>query len=252
MSQGSRKQNNTQNSKKGGSRSRSAPAKKKNRNTAQTKEGRDASTNTAMYALAIMVLMTVIIILINYLFDAGKVTKSKRSISDEVISLDFLKDKKTDTSDDDISEKEKTEEKSVAERPIRIYLIRFNDKTEHVSLIPVKRRIQTDFPLRDAMHELIKGPTQSEKKRGMLSAVPPDLKIKSIRCKDGIATIDFNEIIEEGANGSILLHRIDQIVFTATQFNTVDRVRITINGKYKKFIGSDGLSIGGSLYRRRL
>jgi spore germination protein GerM len=252
MSQGSRKQNSTQNRKKGGSRSRTAPAKKKSRNTTQTKKGRDTSTNTAMYALAIMVLMTVIIILINYLFDAGRITKRKENTSDKVISLDFLKDKKTVTADADKSEKEKAEEKSVSEQPVRIYLIHFNDKTEHVSLIPVKRNIQTDFPLRDAMHELIKGPTESEKKRGILSAVPADLKIKSIRCKDGIATIDFNETIEEGANGSILLHRIDQIVFTATQFNTINGIRITINGKNKKFIGSDGLSIGGSLYRRRL
>ncbi len=252
MSQGSRKQNNTQNSKKGGSRSRSAPAKKKNRNTAQTKEGRDASTNMAMYALAIMVLMTVIIILINYLFDAGRGAKNKQNTSDKVISLDFRTDKKTDTADADKPEEKKVEEKPVSEQPVKIYLIRFNDKTEHASLIPVKRTIQTDFPLRDAMQELIKGPTQSEKKRGILSAVPANLRIKSIRCKNGIATIDFNETIEEGANGTILLHRIDQIVFTATQFDTVNGVRITINGQNRKFIGSDGLSISGSLYRRRL
>ena len=85
----------------------------------------------------------------------------------------------------------------------------------------------------------------------MLTAVPHGLRVNGIRLKNGTAEIDFNGAIEQGAGGSVLINRIDQIVYTATQFPNVRSIVIKINGRPRQTLGMDGLSIGGPLHRRQ-
>ncbi len=138
-----------------------------------------------------------------------------------------------------------------AQRDVQIYLVSYNEKTEAVSLKPVRRTVSGASPLDAALHELLKGPSSSEKKKGMITAIPSGLRIRSVAMRDGIADIDFNERLEEGGAGNILLSRVDQIVYTATQFDSVKGVTIRVNGKKKKTLGADGLSVDGPLHRRR-
>jgi len=134
---------------------------------------------------------------------------------------------------------------------VKIYFVKLNEKTEKMLLTPVARKVARGEPLENTMRELIKGPTVAEKKKGLLTAVPPGLKVKSIRLKNGMAEIDFNGAIEQGAGGSVLINRIDQIVYTATQFRDVRSIVIKINGRPRQTLGTDGLSIGGPLHRRQ-
>ena len=237
--------------------SRSAASGRKR--SSQSAKSKGVSEKTPMYALAIMALLTVVILLVNQLLNKGRGIENRQIISaNETDSSEDLKNwglgerKKDAAIEPDRKYDIPKDAKLLSESLVKIYLIRFNDKTEKISLTPVMRRVHSEFPLREALNALIKGPTERERGRGLLSAVPRNLRIWDIQTRDRMAVINFNSAIEEDANGSILLNRIDQIVFTATQFKTVDSVQIKINGKGKKFLGSDGLSIGGSLYRRRM
>ena len=161
------------------------------------------------------------------------------------------KDLKSDS--EDIPRKDTS--KTIKERPvteeIKVYFMQYNEKTEKMHLSSVGRSVDKKSLLQNTMKELIKGPTPSERKRGMLSAMPSDLKLNGARIRNKTAELDFNSAIERGASGSVLLNRIDQIVYTATQFPTVQNVVIKINGKRQESLGSDGLSIGGPLHRRQ-
>ena len=126
-----------------------------------------------------------------------------------------------------------------------------DEKTEKMSLIPMKRRVSSDTPIRGALNELLKGPSKNEEGRGLLTAMPENLRIRDIKIEKKTAVVDFNDAIEENANGNILLMRVDQIVYTATQFKNIDSVLIKINGKRRSFLGGDGLSIGGPITRRK-
>ena len=90
--------------------------------------------------------------------------------------------------------------------------------------------------------EKLNGIASSLESTGKITILSEDIKGKT-------AEIDFNGVIEEGAAGDILLKRIQQIVNTATQFETVDSIIIKINGQRRKTIGGDGYSIGGPLRR---
>ncbi len=231
------------------------------------------------YVLIIMGLVTAIALMVNRYGvrnDADRGGIQKKPVSTGIESTDRkderdVKDEKRKPAEK-IEKKEKTEKaektekgekaektnlkekKEAAEKPagdeVKVYFVKLNEKSEKMYLAPVARNVPRGGLLENTMKELIKGPTQSEKKKGHLTAVPAGLRVNSIRIRNGSAEIDFNSAIEQGASGSILINRIDQIVYTATQFPNVKSVIIKINGKQKQTLGTDGLSIGGPLHRR--
>ena len=133
---------------------------------------------------------------------------------------------------------------------MKVYFIRMDERTEKIYLAPVSRKVDEPKKVEAALTQLIKGLSGSEKRRGYLSAVPANLKVRRVRVRNGIAEIDFNAAIGYGA-GNILVSRLDQIVYTATQFKEVRAVQVTINGRRHSVLGSDGLSIGSPLHRRK-
>ncbi len=137
------------------------------------------------------------------------------------------------------------------EENVKIYFVALNEKTDKLYLAPVSRKVVRQPLLENTLRELVKGPTAAEKRKGLLTAIPVELKINSVKVRNKTAEIDFNGAIEHGAAGSILLNRLDQIVYTATQFSGVGSVIIKINGKTRQTLGADGLSISGPLHRRQ-
>jgi spore germination protein GerM len=258
----------------GGSRKKST-AKKTNSKSTKTKSVRTPSgsrskktvkTNTdktPIYALAIMALMTVIIIMLINNYRAGKNFENtgtddkkefiaKKDIEGKKIKKEIIEKDNKEITKENKNSKEKivTERKDPERGEFLIYLVRFNEDNNKMSLLPVKRNIKAESPLKSTLNELIKGPNKIEKKKGLLTAIPDDLRIRNVQVVGRNAVLDFNDAIETNANGEILLTRIDQLVYTATQFEGIDSVIIKVNGKQKKFLGGDGLSVSGPIGRR--
>jgi len=147
------------------------------------------------------------------------------------------------------TEKEKIKEKDVSLVQVKIYFLVYNEKADRIELHPVLRQVNARTPVKAALEELIKGPSKPEEKKGYVSAIPSTLKVIDVSIINNIAFINFTGALEEGAAGNIMLNRIDQIVYTATQFENVDGIHILINGQRKRFLGPDGISIAGPLKR---
>lgn len=238
---------------------KAAPKKKKTvKKTAQ--KGR--IDRTPVYVLLIMVLLTAVVLLVNhYVFDTGvkKTPAYKTDIrgNGKTAADKQAPERKADVIPEEkiISEKVPAGKTSLEKTAVdfadyNIYLVKFNKIDESMSLFPVKRRVSAKSPLAETLNELIRGPSRSEKKRGLLTAVPEDLKIRSLSVTGRNAVLDLNDSIEENANGQILLTRIDQLVYTVTQFEGIDGVIIKVNGKERKFLGGEGLSVSGPIRRR--
>ncbi len=228
------------------------------------KTAKEQSTDrTPFYIILIMILLTAVVLLVNnYVFnsDNKKIVGPKAGVQDR--DRKIATDKpgirgKTDNSSENMRDREAdVREKKVPDKELvpfteyNIFLVKFDKRDESMSLMPVKRRVSAQSPLSETLNELIRGPNQSERKKGLLTAVPEDLKIRSISVNGRNAVLDFNGSIEENADGQILLTRIDQLVYTATQFEGIDGVIIKVNGKQKKFLGGEGLSVSGPIRRR--
>ena len=245
----------------------------KKRNTSKTKPSgkgtkisaaqRNSGGNAPFYVLVIIILITIIVLLLNKFYEKGNFTIPK--IIKDIGKTETMKDKpdpskekkpdskpveeikKAEEKTDQIEENKNEAKADSAEKEVSVYFLKLNEKTEKIYLSPVKRKVSDRQFLSITLEQLIKGPTKNEEGRGFITAIPAHLKIRNIDIKGKTAEIDFNGVIEEGAAGDILLKRLEQIIHTATQFDSVDSIIIKINGQRRKTIGSDGYSISGPL-----
>ncbi|HOO72884.1 MAG TPA: GerMN domain-containing protein [Spirochaetota bacterium] len=201
--------------------------------------------------LTIMALATAIVVMANRFYSSKPVIKKSaveeaRHEEPQIKPLPVVKEEPKIVPAD-----KKPEDKAVREASVKIYFIRLDEKTEKFYLASVARKVRGNSMLKDTLDELIKGPSTAEERKGYLSAVPETLKIRKVSVSNRTALVDFNSAIETGAAGNVLIHRIDQIVYTATQFDTVDSLVIMVDGKRKNSLGGDGLSISGPLHRKQ-
>lgn len=143
-----------------------------------------------------------------------------------------------------------TPKKAVQSR-IKIYLTKYDEKNDKIILKPVYRSLKnTESPLRTALNRLLSGPTDAEDNSGYSSSIPGGVKLLSLSIKNGVAYIDFNSQFEFGTGTKIMYSRVYQVVFTATQFSTVNKVQILLNGQKKTNFAGEGLDLSHSLSRR--
>ncbi len=227
-------------------RKKPAPGKTPGRKKTQQRSFRP------VYILTIMVLLTIIILMVNTLYFRGSNRSSGTLVKNEKSRRPVKAEKQEKKEEEKISEKNdgKNTGESIKKIKARIYFVRFNERSEKSYLTYIKRSIDSRKPVESALKELIRGLSPSEERRGLLTAVPENLKLRNVRMRDRTAELDFNGSLQWGATGNILLNRIDQIVYTATQFENVDSVIIKINGKTRRTLGGEGLSISGPLQRR--
>lgn len=102
---------------------------------------------------------------------------------------------------------------------------------------------------RAAVTALLAGPTQAEKNQGLATAVPANVKINSLNIKNKVAIIDLSSQFASGGGSLSMYLRLGQLVYTLTEFPTVDRVELKLDGKTVKALGGEGLLLNGPLSR---
>lgn len=97
----------------------------------------------------------------------------------------------------------------------------------------VERRIfKTQAVARAALVELLQGPTNNEGDEGYFTSLNEGVKIQKLTIENGVARVDFDELLEVGVGGSCRVAGIRaQITQTLKQFSTVKEVVISINGR---------------------
>ena len=112
---------------------------------------------------------------------------------------------------------------------------------------PVK---YTDAPLTSTLDALLAGPTPAEVNQGLMSLVAPEARLRRAQVKDGTAYLDFSEAFRFNSLGKEgLSAQLQQVVYSATEFSTVKRVQILLEGKTADYLGPEGLYIGKPLSR---
>jgi hypothetical protein len=92
-----------------------------------------------------------------------------------------------------------------------------------------------------AMEELLKGPNAQEKEVGMFSTVPANTLFLGIAVKDKVATVDLSKEYESGGGTLSMSLRLAQVVYTLTQFPTIEAVQFKLDGTPVEVFGGEGL-----------
>ena len=116
----------------------------------------------------------------------------------------------------------------------------------------IKRQVtKSDSPLTTAINLLLQGPdTTKSAERNCMSLIPAGTKLLSAKVSGGVAYLNFNEAFEINTYGvEGYIHQLEQIVFTATAFSTVNSVQFLIEGEKRDYLGSEGVLIASPLSR---
>jgi spore germination protein GerM len=135
-------------------------------------------------------------------------------------------------------------------RDSNLYFIRVTDDGK-IHPHQVARRISyTDSPMTQTIETLISGPTIEELNMGLLNLIPKGTELLSARVRNGTAYLNFNEAFRFNPMGvEGFLAQLQQIVFSSTEFDTVERVQILIDGSEREYLGGEGVYIGEPLSR---
>ena len=92
-----------------------------------------------------------------------------------------------------------------------------------------------------AMESLLEGPSDAEKAAGISSAIPADTTLLGVTVKDGIATVDLSAEYESGGGSLSMMMRLAQVVYTLTQFPTVQKVSFELDGQPVEVFSGEGI-----------
>jgi len=115
-------------------------------------------------------------------------------------------------------------------------------------LFPVRRSAQTVAVGRAALEELIAGPAAGDGER-VSSALPAGTRLLGLNIEDGLATVDLSAEFESGGGSLSMQMRLAQVVFTLTQFPTVDRVEFRLDGEPVDVFSGEGIVLDGPVDR---
>jgi germination protein M len=99
-----------------------------------------------------------------------------------------------------------------------------------------------------ALEALLAGPESGDGK--VTTAIPSGTRLLGLTVDEGIATVDLSSEYESGGGSSSVMMRLAQVVFTLTQFPTVDAVAFEIEGRPVDVFSSEGLVLDGPQERR--
>ncbi len=92
-----------------------------------------------------------------------------------------------------------------------------------------------------ALGELLGGPTSEEAGEDVTTAVPAGTRLLGLNIADGLATVDLSSEYESGGGSLSMFMRLAQVVYTLTQFPTVDRVTFHLDGKPVSVFSGEGI-----------
>lgn len=111
-------------------------------------------------------------------------------------------------------------------------------------LVPVLREIPaTQAVATAAMQALLDGPSPAElgARPAMYTAVPAGTRLLGLRIEDRIAIVNLSREFESGGGSMSIFGRLAQVVYTLTQFPTVDGVSFELDGTPVTVFSGEGV-----------
>lgn len=151
---------------------------------------------------------------------------------------------------DQVTEQKKEEPKPVAKSKVNLCFVNVDSDGKVIRRITTREIPKSNAPLTNSIKALLNGPESRDK--NCMSLIPAGTRLLGASVKNGIATLNFSEEFEfNGISADSYRAQLMQIVYTATEFSTVDSVQFLIEGQRKDYMGSEELQIWiGSPYSR--
>ncbi|MEX1173068.1 MAG: GerMN domain-containing protein, partial [Chloroflexota bacterium] len=112
-------------------------------------------------------------------------------------------------------------------------------------LVPTLRDVpESAGTARAAMEALLRGDILSDY-RSLSSAIPAGTRLLGLTIRNGVATVDLSREFESGGGSASAFYRLGQVVYTLTQFSTVNAILFQVDGRTVTTFGSEGIVLDG-------
>lgn len=118
------------------------------------------------------------------------------------------------------------------------------------SLSAVHRPVEHSPESTTALQALLKGVSPEEAGQGFASQIPGGVELYKFSVHNGIAIVDLSANFSEYGGGAARAQgMLAQIVYTATEFPTIQKVKFFVNGSPDVVLGGEGLVIDAPMGR---
>lgn len=108
-------------------------------------------------------------------------------------------------------------------------------------LLPARRDLGGPAVAASAVRALLAGPSAAEREAGMSTTVPDGTELRGVNLAGGTATVDLSGRFASGGGTLSMTGRLAQLVFTLTQFDSVERVDLRLDGESTRVFGGEGI-----------
>lgn len=131
--------------------------------------------------------------------------------------------------------------------PVKVYLLRAE------TLVPVQRRppVTGTAVAAAAVTALLEGPDAGERAAGLSTAIPRGTRLNGITISNGTADVDLSAAYASGGGTLSMTARLAQVVYTVTQYATVQRVTFRLDGTRVTAFGGEGIVLDRPVTRAR-
>lgn len=127
---------------------------------------------------------------------------------------------------------------------VSVYLLRGEKLGVAHREVPASKAVATA-----AMEALLEGPDSREKGAGLTTTIPAGTTLNGVTIEDGTARVDLSGEFASGGGSLSMEARVAQVVYTLTQFRTVERVDFWIDGALVETLGGEGLDLSAGQTR---
>ena len=124
--------------------------------------------------------------------------------------------------------------------------------SDNAGLTPVLREVPTTQAVgAAAVNALLAGPNEAElgARPAMYTAIPDGTRLLGLSIQGGIATVNLSREFESGGGSASVLGRLAQVVFTLTQFPTVQGVKFQLDGEPVEVFSGEGVVLSDPVGR---
>jgi germination protein M len=131
---------------------------------------------------------------------------------------------------------------------VRVYFLAPSRGGGDPHLVPVLRSVPaTRAVATAAVTALLAGPAADE--RGLVTTIPDGTRLLGVTIDGSAATVDLSSAFDSGGGTFSMTGRLAQLVYTVTQFPTVDTVLLRMDGQPVTVLGGEGILVEGGLRR---
>lgn len=153
---------------------------------------------------------------------------------------------------ENVQSSKKAEENKTPKTYVTVYFLGI-DKNDSGIFKKVKRELpQGQSKLSYALNQLTIGPTPYEKKLGVYSEIPKNVKILGVVESNNKIIIDVSSNIQTGGGADSLYSRMKQLIKTALANAPNKPIYLYINGKKAEVLGGEGIMISQPLSENSL